>query len=165
MDSNLKNWLKKNNIDYILHQHPPVYTVPEAKEFCGHIPGRHIKNMFMQDSITKQFFLVSIPSENRLDMKKFRKLMNFKKIRFASAENLKIHLGLTPGAVSPLGLINNIENNVIFIVDEVIWEAEKVVIHPNVNNESLELSQQAFHDIIKNSQNTYLIKSIPYEIE
>ena len=50
----LKNWLEKNNIHYVLHTHPAVFTVPEAEIHCGHIPGTHIKNLFLRNKKTNE---------------------------------------------------------------------------------------------------------------
>ncbi|MFW9901887.1 MAG: YbaK/EbsC family protein, partial [Candidatus Thorarchaeota archaeon] len=107
MEDSLKEWLEKNKIQYILHTHPAVFTVPEAKIHCGHIPGTHCKNLFLKNKKSGQLYLVTIPHENRLDLNQFRKMIGAPKIRFAGPEELLETLGITPGAVSPIGLVND----------------------------------------------------------
>ncbi|MHA1746633.1 MAG: prolyl-tRNA synthetase associated domain-containing protein [Promethearchaeota archaeon] len=149
MDATLKQWLDRNKIAYILHTHPPVFTVPEAQIHCGHIPGTHCKNLFLQDKRDGQFYLITIPSNQRLDLKKFRKQIGASKIRFGSVEALQKLLGLTAGSVSPIGLVNDTDHQVIYLVARTVWDSKKVNFHPNINNETLELTREAYHDIIQ----------------
>ncbi len=163
MDLSLRSWLKNNNIEYVLHEHPAVFTVPEADKYCSHIPGKHIKNLFLRDKRTGKYYLITIPSQARLNLNSFRKLMKFSKIRFGSPEALQKYLGLTPGAVSPLGLINDEGNEVTFITPPSIWEADQIVAHPNINTESLELKKEDFHRMIQNTGNPLLIMDLPLD--
>jgi len=69
MEDSLKHWLAKHDIHYILHTHSAVFTVPEAKIHCGHIPGIHCKNLFLKNKKNNQLYLVTLPHEKRLDLK------------------------------------------------------------------------------------------------
>jgi Ala-tRNA(Pro) deacylase len=162
MDESLKTWLAEHEIDYILHKHKAVFTVPEAKIHCGHIPGTHCKNLFLVNKKTGDFYLVTFPHEKRLDLKRFRKLVSAPKIRFAEAKDLLEILGLTPGAVSPLGLVNDKNNKTIFYVDSDLWNAAEICCHPNVNTETLQLLMENFHNIIKATTNQVEVIKLPY---
>ncbi|MFW9822191.1 MAG: prolyl-tRNA synthetase associated domain-containing protein [Candidatus Thorarchaeota archaeon] len=162
MDDSLKQWLKNHNIHYIHHTHPAVFTVAEAKIHCGHIPGTHCKNLFLKNKRNNQFYLVTFPHEKRLDINQFRKSVGAPKIRFAEPKDLKAVLGITPGAVSPIGLVNDITNKVIFIVDELIWNADEVCCHPNVNTETLQIPGIEFQKLIKATGTTMEIRKLPY---
>ncbi|MFX0000454.1 MAG: prolyl-tRNA synthetase associated domain-containing protein [Candidatus Hodarchaeota archaeon] len=162
MEDSLKQWLQENDIQYILHTHPAVFTVPEAKEHCGHIPGTHCKNLFLKNKKTGQLYLVTIPHEKRLDINQFRKMINAPKIRFAALEELSGILGITAGAVSPIGLVNDINNKVIFIVDESIWNAKELCCHPNINTETLQIPGSEFQKLIKATRTSMKIKRLPY---
>lgn len=165
MDTKLKSWLAQNDISYVLHSHPAVFTVPEAQIHCGHIPGMHCKNLFLQDKRNGQLYLVTIPSDQRLDLKKFRKQIGASKIRFGSAEALQEYLGLTAGAVSPIGLVNDTAHHVIYLVARTVWESPEVNFHPNTNNETLELTQEAFHGIIQACETEVRIMEFEYLID
>lgn len=162
MDDKLKQWLVDHDIYYISHTHPAVYTVPEAKIHCGHIPGTHCKNLFLKNKKTEQLYLVTFPHDKRMNLNQFRKMTKAPKIRFAGPEELKETLGITPGAVSPIGLVNDVENKVIFIVDEEIWNAEEICCHPNVNTETLQIPKNEFRKLIKATKTTLEITKLSY---
>lgn len=162
MDIKLKQWLSDHNIEYTLHTHPAVFTVPEANIHCGHIPGSHIKNLFLRNKKTDQFYLVTIPGEARLDLKQFRKSVGAPKVRFANAEDLFQILGITPGAVSPLGLINDTENRTVFIIEKKLWNADMICAHPNINTETLQITSDNFHRLIHATGNTLEVQNLPY---
>ncbi|MFX1321040.1 MAG: prolyl-tRNA synthetase associated domain-containing protein [Promethearchaeota archaeon] len=162
MEDSLKRWLEENNIQYVLHTHPAVFTVPEARIHCGHISGTHCKNLFLKNKKTGQLYLVTIPHEKRLDLNKFRKLINAPKVRFAGPEDLTEILGITAGAVSPIGLVNDIDNKVIFMVDKNVWNAEIICCHPNINTETLQIPGSDFRKLIKATGTSMEIKNLPY---
>ncbi|MHA1476529.1 MAG: prolyl-tRNA synthetase associated domain-containing protein [Promethearchaeota archaeon] len=162
MDEELKLWLENHSIKYTLHNHAAVFTVPEAKIHCGHIPGTHCKNLFLKNKKTDQFYLVTISHEKRLDLKQFRKIIGAPKVRFAGPDDLKAILGLSAGSVSPLGLINDIKNKTIFMVDEEVWNAKEICCHPNINTETLQIPNFDFKKLIKATKNEIKVKKLPY---
>lgn len=165
MDATLKAWLEKQDIKYELHTHPAVFTVPEAKIHCGHIPGTHIKNLFLRNKKTDEYYLVTIPSEKRLDLKAFRKLIGAPKIRFASPEALLEILGLTPGAVSPLGLVNDTGHRAVFFLEKELWDAEILCVHPNINTETLQLQNEDFQRFVEATGTKIELIELPYVVE
>ncbi|MFX1480279.1 MAG: prolyl-tRNA synthetase associated domain-containing protein [Promethearchaeota archaeon] len=165
MEETLKKWLADHHINYILHTHQAVFTVPEAKIYCGHIPGSHCKNLFLKNKKTGQLYLVTFPHDKQLDLNQFRKMIGAPKVRFAGPEELSDVLGITAGAVSPIGLVNDTEDKVIFMVDEQIWNAEEVCCHPNINTETLQISNLDFHNLIKATKTTMEIKKLPYKVQ
>ncbi|MBY8991611.1 MAG: prolyl-tRNA synthetase associated domain-containing protein [Candidatus Lokiarchaeota archaeon] len=162
MEESLEQWLAKHNIKYILHSHTAVFTVPEAKIHAGHISGSHCKNLFLKNKKSGQLYLVTIPYDKRLDLNQFRKMIGAPKIRFAGPEDLLEVLGITPGAVSPLGLVNDTDDKVIFMIDENIWNANEICCHPNVNTETLQIPGTEFQKLIKATGTTMEIKNLPY---
>ena len=161
MKDSLKRWLANHDIHYILHTHPAVYTVPEAKIHCGHIPGTHCKNLFLKNKKTDQLYLITIPHEKHLDLNQFRRLIIAPKIRFAGPEELYKALGITPGAVSPIGLVNDIGDKVIFIIDEEVWNADEICCHPNINTETLQIPGGEFRKLIKATGTTLEVRNLP----
>ncbi len=158
MEKKLLQWLEERNIKYILHTHPAVFTVEEAKKHCSFIPGLHCKNLFLKEKTgARRYFLVTMPSDKRMELKKLEVLLNGSKLTFAKEEELEKYLGLSTGAVSALGLINDTENEVIFVVDREVWESDSVVLHPNINTETLELQKEEFHKIITSTKNKMIV--------
>ncbi|UCD00538.1 MAG: prolyl-tRNA synthetase associated domain-containing protein [Promethearchaeota archaeon] len=164
MEESLKAWLVEHKIHYTLHTHPAVFTVPEARMHCGHIPGTHCKNLVIKNKKSGQLFLITIPHEKRLDLNQFRKMIGAPKIHFAEPEDLSEMLGITAGAVSPIGLVNDTNNKVIFIIDENIWNAEEICCHPNDNTETLQIPGSDFRKLIKATKTSMEIKNLPYSL-
>lgn len=147
MNQQIKNFLEKNQIKYTLHEHPPVYTCEEAEKYCGDIPGMPCKNLFLRNDKKTDYYLVVLPAKKRMDLKKFSEIVS-SKISFASENDLKNILDLTPGAVSPFGLLNDKEVKTKLYIDEDLWNADIVSFHPNDNSETLEITREMFHRFI-----------------
>ena len=80
-------------------------------------------------------------------MKRFKALIGWSQVRFASAEELMDCLGLIPGSVSPFGLVSADPEGVTVVLGKEITEAadtEPVNFHPNRNTATLSLSKADF---------------------
>ncbi|WP_227764206.1 prolyl-tRNA synthetase associated domain-containing protein [Zhaonella formicivorans] len=151
-------YLEKLNIPYIRHEHPPVYTVEEAKQYEKGIPGTHCKNIFLCDKNKEHYYLVVLVNSKKLDFKQLYRQLEAKNLRFAPAEKLFEYLGLEAGAVSPFGLVNDVEKKVEVLIDSDIMEAEQVNFHPNVNTATLTISTNDFQKFLGHCGNktTYI---------
>ncbi|MBI5152067.1 prolyl-tRNA synthetase associated domain-containing protein [Candidatus Peregrinibacteria bacterium] len=147
--TDVEQFLKSNQIEYVLHEHPAVYTCEEAEKYCADIPGLACKNLLLRDPKGERYFLAILPAKKRLDLKKLGDIVGIKKITFATHEALQEKLGLETGAVSPFGLINDKNNEVELYIDEELYNADIVSFHPNVNTASLELSRDMFHKFLE----------------
>lgn len=141
-------YLEEHGIEYILHEHEPVFTVEEARQIRKNISGMHSKNLFLKDSKRREYYLVTAPADKKVNLNALRKQLNAKKLQFGKADELQELLGVTAGAVSPLGLINDEHKKVKYIIDESVWNAKIVNFHPNDNSRSLEFSGAAFQKLI-----------------
>lgn len=153
MEENVKAFLEKNNIKYTLHEHKPVFTCEQAKQECGHIPGLDCKNLFLKDKKTTQFYLFVMPAEKRANLKQIKQIVQAKHLTFGKPEELLEKTNLTPGSVSPLGLLNNKENDIKLYIDKQVWDSEIVTFHPNSNDATLEITHENFDKIIQNLEN------------
>jgi len=134
MDQNLKSYLEKHNIEYKIYKHPAVFTVEESKKIKIKIPGIHTKCLFLKDE-NKQFYLIVLPGEKRLNTKELKQKLNIKELNFANQEELKQHLNITPGSVSIFCMIY--ANKIFLIIDKELWQANKVGFHPNINTATI----------------------------
>ncbi|MBD3319120.1 prolyl-tRNA synthetase associated domain-containing protein [Candidatus Woesearchaeota archaeon] len=157
MEEQVKNYLQQHGITYTEHTHPAVFTVKESSIHCAHIPGLHCKNLFLQDRDTGQHYLVTLPAHTRLDIKALQKSLHVKKLTFGKEQDLQELLGLTPGSVSPLGLINDTNNKVIAIITKEVWDAPIVGFHPNINTSTLEVNKESFHKLMNSFHHHVLI--------
>lgn len=157
MDQQIADYLEKQQIEHTLYEHPAVFTCEEAAVHCRHIPGLAVKNLFLRDRVGEQYFLVVLPAEKRLQMKDLAKCVGVKELRFGKPEELAELLQLTPGSVSPLGLMHDTEHHVRVLIDSDVWNADVVSIHPNINTASLSIPRDSFRKLIKSFGNAVSI--------
>ncbi|MBI2485023.1 prolyl-tRNA synthetase associated domain-containing protein [Candidatus Uhrbacteria bacterium] len=151
-------FLNAHNISFERFDHPAVFTCEEAEVHCKHVPGMACKNLFLKDKGTGRFFLVTLPADKRMDLKVLGKHLGTNKLTFGSADELRARLGLEPGSVSPLGLLNDHEHSVRYLVGRDVWGcADGLNIHPNQNTVSLFFSREAFRALVGALQNPYEI--------
>lgn len=151
--THVENFLKSKGIEFILHEHPAVFTCEEAEKNCGDIPGLSSKNLFLQGKKSGRYFLIILPAQKRADLKKIGEIVGDKQISFASPEALLEKLGLTPGSVSPFGLLNDKNHEVDVYIDRKVYDANIVSFHPNRNTASLELSGEMFRKFLQTIEN------------
>ncbi|MEL7565066.1 MAG: prolyl-tRNA synthetase associated domain-containing protein [Dehalobacterium sp.] len=154
--------LAQLNINYEKHEHMPVYTMEELNLVDFGIKGEDCKNLFIKNRKGDQHFLVIVPSAKRIDLKKLGEEIGATGLSFASEERLKKYLGLTAGAVSPFGLINDIDKEVNVVVDQSLTAVDYVNFHPNVNTATLTLAAHDFFRFLHWCQNKILYVNLVY---
>jgi len=154
----IKGYLREKGIKFKEFKHPAVYTCEEAEKFHVYdkIRGIHSKNLFLKERKSRRFYLVILPAEKKLSIDELGKKLN-DKIKFANEEDLKSILGLTPGSVSPFGLINDKGNKTKIVIDSKVWDSDFVSFHPNTNTETLELAKEGFHNYVKSLPNELML--------
>ena len=113
-------------------EHPPVFTVEEAKKHRGELDGVHIKNLFLRNK-KKRMWLVVAVEDTPVDLKALGKALEAGRLSFGSPDRLDQYLGVIPGAVTPFAAINDEEGEVAVVLDRRIFEADPVHCHPLVN--------------------------------
>jgi Ala-tRNA(Pro) deacylase len=130
-------FLNKHEIAYERYDHEAVYTCEQADSLHIPVTAAKTKNLFLRDRKAHRHFLVMVGAEKSLDIKKLEVLLGVKGLSFASDKRLGKYLGLSPGAVTILGIINDVDNAVEVIVDMDLWEKESMRCHPLVNTSTL----------------------------
>jgi Ala-tRNA(Pro) deacylase len=138
----VEDFLRANGISFVLHEHAPVFTSEELEQLD--IPGLTAKNLFLRDQKSTRFLLVILPVAKKTDLKNLGVTTGAGKLSFVNAERLKAKLGVEPGAVSPFGLLNNIEHDVEVFIDSDVTRATIVHFHPNRNTATLQLTSEMF---------------------
>ena len=133
----LERFLQQHGIAPARHEHPAVMTVEESERLVPKLPGAKTKNLFLRDKKGKRHFLVTAPHDLAVDLAALGAALGAGRLSFASPERLQKHLGLTPGAVSLLGLVNDEARVVEFVIDRSLWKAEAVHAHPLVNTATM----------------------------
>jgi Ala-tRNA(Pro) deacylase len=140
-------YLSSHEIRYTLYSHEPLFTCEQAQEIIGHLnlPGTGVKNLFLKDK-AKKLYLITACDNTRIDLKAVSKTLHAKDLRFADADLMQQHLGVTPGSVTPLALINDKEHVVQPIIDAALLEHAYIQIHPMQNDATVVISPE---DLIK----------------
>lgn len=122
-------------------EHPPVFTVEQAKALRGELPGAHIKNLFLRNK-KGRMWLVTCLEDRKIDLKVLAEALNGGRFSFGSAERLMRHLGVEPGSVTPFAVINDPAGAVAMVLDKAVLEAQLVNAHPLVNHMTTAVSPQ-----------------------
>jgi len=146
--------LKSMNMQYDVVEHPPVYTMEEMENLNIDSKNEVVKNLFVRDEKKKNYFLIVLRKDKQVNLKKIRTELNCKPLSFASEEDLEKYLGLSKGAVSPFGILNDTECRVEVVFDKDILLYEHIGVHPNDNTATVWISPRDFEFIIKNHGNS-----------
>ncbi len=135
--------LKELQIPYEEHTHPAFFTIADSEEYLKAHPmeGAQAKSLFLRNRAGDVHYLVVIAGEKRLNMKALEVQLG-EKLSFASPERLMQYLKLTPGSVSPLALVNDESKSIRVILDQDVFDQEKVQFHPLINTATLVLSSK-----------------------
>lgn len=135
------------------HEHPPVFTVEEAQEHWSSIAATHCKNLFLRNKKGVTHYLVIAESSKRVDIATLTARLGEDRLSFGSPDRLATHLGLSPGSVSPFGLIHPNARHVRVVVDADLRPSEKVAFHPNVNTATIVLAWSDFERFLEHCGN------------
>ena len=139
---NIYQFLVEHAIEYERHDHPPVFTCEEADRLVPPLPAAKTKNLFVRDRKGRQHFLVVVGYEKVVDLNALSSLLGVSKLSLASPERLRRYLGVDPGSVTILGVVNDLDKEVEIIMDEGLWDSKAFRCHPLVNTSTLVISRQ-----------------------
>jgi Ala-tRNA(Pro) deacylase len=128
-------------------EHPPVFTVEEARTHCGHLPGGHCKNLFLKDKKGRLWLIVTLESQP-IDLKALNQALGAARFSFGKPELLFETLGVTPGSVTPFALINDLDLRVSVVLDAAMMAMERLNYHPLSNDATTAISPQGLLDLI-----------------
>lgn len=131
-------YLKEENISYEITNHKAVYNMEEASKIDIPYPNQDAKNLFVRDDKKKNYYLITVRGNKRVDLKEFSTKNNTRRLSFASKEDLMRIMKLIPGAVTPMGILNDENNIVKFYLDKEFLEEPKFLgVHPNDNTTTI----------------------------
>jgi Ala-tRNA(Pro) deacylase len=136
--------LERLKIPFARHEHPPVFTVEQANQYWADIRAAHCKNLFLRNKKGTIHYLVILEHARRADLRQLAAKIGDDRLSFASPERLMTHLGLTPGSVSPFGLINDREKRVQAVIDQDLKDVPRIGFHPNINTATIVLTWADF---------------------
>jgi Ala-tRNA(Pro) deacylase len=127
-------------ITYDTYAHPPVFTSEDVAEHWAGIDGTKVKNLFLRNKKGNRHYLVILEVSKHADLGQIVKIVGDDRLSFGSPERLMSTLGLTPGSVSPFGLIHDTTRAVRVVIDADLRHARRLIFHPNINTASVTIS-------------------------
>ncbi len=144
--------------------HAPLFTVEDSQNLRGEIDGGHTKNLFLKDK-KRNYFLLTAEEGSVVNLKTLHKLLGgSSKFSFGKPEALEEFLGVIPGAVTALGVINDRENRVIFAIDQRLMRHDKINCHPLTNDATTTIGRDDLIAFAKNCDHDPLIVDLDQEV-
>ena len=140
-------WMADNGVAQTTHDHPAVFRVEEGLELKAALPGVHTKNLFLKDK-KGRLWLISAAQDTVIDLKRAHKTLGSDRLSFGNEALMWETLGVRPGSVTALGLINDTQQRVTFVLDQRLWEAPIVNFHPLTNTATTALDQADFRRVL-----------------
>jgi Ala-tRNA(Pro) deacylase len=134
-------------------EHPEAPTIEIAKQYWAGHDAKHCKNLFFRNHKGNRHYLVILDCDRDMDIHAIEKQLHQGKLSFASEQRMMKYLGVTPGSVTPFGLINDEEHHVHVFLDSNLQKAGKLSFHPCINTASLIVSKDdflRFMDFVRN---------------
>jgi Ala-tRNA(Pro) deacylase len=136
----LLGFLEAIGVEAVTHEHPAVFRVGEGEEIKAQIPGAHTKNLFLKDA-KGQLWLISAEDRSVIDLKRLPPVIGSARLSFGNEALMAETLGVTPGSVTALALINDAGRKVRFVLDRALAEAPSVNFHPLTNTATTTIGQ------------------------
>ena len=127
------------SIPYDRLDHPPLFTIDACREADALLGVAMCKNLFLSNRTETDFYLLMMPGDKRFSTKEFSSLIGSSRLSFAKPAYMEEFLGITPGSVSVLGLMNDTDRRVRLFVDGEVLRAPYIGCHPCINTSSLRL--------------------------
>ncbi len=152
-------YLTDRGVRYEVTEHPAVFNMEQLDAVRLPYPDRDAKNLFVRDDKKRNYYLITVKGDKRVDLKDFRKKHGLRPLSFASPEDLMAIMGLIPGAVTPLGLLNDAERKVTLFLDS-SFSGGLVGVHPNDNTATVWLQTEDLTRLIGEHGNTVHVVEI-----
>ena len=124
--------LAELGIDHKTVEHEAVFTVEQAKQHRGVLPGHHIKNLFLRNKKEEMWLVVAL-EDRAIDLKRLGERLGAGRLSFGSPERLRTWLGVEPGSVTPFSVINDTQHKVTLVLDRGLAEGGPINAHPLTN--------------------------------
>lgn len=154
-------YLDEQGIAYEKVEHPAVFTCEQSEQLVPPLEGKHTKNLFLRDKKGRRHILVAVGYEKQVDLKALAKRLGVNRLSMASEKRMLKFLGVTPGSVTLLGLIHDTEREVEVVIDEAIWQADKLKCHPLVNTATVAISLSDMARFVEETGHTARVIGVP----
>lgn len=136
------DFLDKLQIAYEGVDHDIADTIEDCQAIDGALSTHVCKNLFLRNRQKTTFFLLMMPGDKQFVTKDLSHQLGISRLSFAEPEFMEEFLDITPGSVSVLGLMNDVDENVDLLIDEDLLKDEYLGCHPCINSSSLKIRTQ-----------------------
>lgn len=151
-------YLKSRGIWHEITEHKAVYNMEELSDVALPYPEADAKNLFVRDDKKRNYYLITVKGDRRVDLNEFRQKNQTRRLSFASEQDLMNILSLIPGAVTPFGLLNDETCRVQFFLDETFTDAPGLIgVHPNENTATVWMKTEDLLHVIEQHGNAVCI--------
>lgn len=126
-------------ISYQRTDHEATDTMEECNEIDSILGVVICKNLFLSNKQATKFYLLMMPGTKVFKTKEVSHQIGSTRLSFASPDDMMKLLGLEPGSVSIMGLMNDHDNAVQLLIDEDVLKDDYIGCHPCVNTSSLKI--------------------------
>jgi Ala-tRNA(Pro) deacylase len=152
--------LEALGIQFERYEHPPLASAADAAPYWADIDAAHTKNLFLRNQQGTRYYLVIIELLKRADLRAVANQIGDGKLSFGSPEQLMTLLGVTPGSVSPFGLVHDAERRVHVCIDQDLKTHKRISFHPNINTATLVLAFADFERFLASRGNATQIVTV-----
>ena len=142
------DFLDSLGIEYTRADHERADTMESCLEIDEVLGFEICKNLFLCNRQKTDFYLLLMPGSKPFKTKELSGQLGVARLSFGSAEDLQAHLGLLPGSVSVLGLLNDPEREVRLLIDRDLLGCERFGCHPLVNTSTLTFTTRELLDVV-----------------
>ncbi len=133
------DFLDSLGIEYLRVDHDAADTMEICEEIDKSLGAVICKNLFLCNRQQTAFYLLMIPADKVFKTKDISAQIGSSRLSFATAEHMEKYLNITPGSVSVLGLMNDLDNAVTLLIDKDVLKDEYFGCHPCINTSSLKI--------------------------
>ena len=148
------DYLREKGIEFEITEHAPIFHMGEPSSTPFPYPGADAKNLFVRDKKHRDYYMITVRGEKRVDLKEFRKAHGTRALTFADEDELQHFLGVQPGSVSPLGVLSDEERKVKVFLDADFWKEPHLAgVHPNENTATVWLNPDDLKHLLEEHGN------------
>lgn len=166
VEENCYDLLCKLNIEFhrVDHEHAPsIEACHEVEKVLGALI---CKNLLLTNRQQTDVYLLMMPGEKPFKTKLLAKQIGSTRLSFATEEQMERLLGVTPGSVSVLALMNDKGKQVKLIMDEDLLKDEYIGVHPCLNSSTLRLrTEDVVNSIVPATGHSITKVVLPWVIE
>jgi Ala-tRNA(Pro) deacylase len=164
VEVNTYRFLDALGVDYVTACHEAAFTMEQCAKIESGLGAAICKNLFLTNRQQTQFYLLMLPGDKVFKTKYLSSQLGCARLSFAQEEQMVALLGIHPGAVSPMGLVNDSEKRVVLVIDHDLLAWECVGCHPCVNTATVKLKiDDLLNRFVPATNHTYTVVDLPSE--